>query len=381
MSKPRNPSTSGLQTQPATTDASQGGGTEFLLYETEDGRTRVECRFVDDSLWLSQALMVELFQTSKQNISLHVKNVLAEGELQEAATVKEYLTVQNEGTRQVRRKVQLYNLDMILAVGYRVRSARGTQFRRWATERLGEYLLKGFTLDDERLKNPPVGGSVVPDRFGELLERIRDIRASERRMYLRVREIFALAADYAPTLPETTRFFRFIQNKLHFAVSGQTAAEIVRTRADHTRPNMGLTSTRKNQVQKADVSVAKNYLSEGEITELNLIVSMWLDYAEDQSKRRKEVFLKDWAERLDAFLKFNERQVLDGAGKVSHKQALAHAQNEYEQFAAQRRAALEAEGEAYAVQVLGTAAADSADLKELEQAEKRLTKKGGRDDS
>lgn len=378
MNKPRK--TSSAQTAPALNVHGQAAGTEFLLYETEDGRTRVECRFVDDSLWLPQALMAELFQTSKQNISLHVKNVLAEGELQAAATVKDYLTVQTEGTRQVRRKVQLYNLDMILAVGYRVKSPRGTQFRRWATERLGEYLLKGFTMDDERLKNPPVGDSALPDRFGELLERIRDIRASERRMYLRVREIFALAADYAPTLPETTAFFRIIQNKLHYAVSGQTAAEIIRRRADHSQPNMGLTTTRKGQVQKADVGVAKNYLNEQEISELNRIVTMWLDFAEDQATRRKEVFLKDWAEKLDAFLSFNDRQVLVGAGKVSHKQAVAHAQSEYEQYSTQRRAALEAEGEAYAVRMLGTASADVGALEELGKVAKRLTKKkGGRD--
>jgi hypothetical protein len=380
MNKPRN--TSSVQTAPALSVHGQAAGTEFLLYETEDGSTRVECRFVDDSLWLPQALMAELFQTSKQNISLHVKNVLAEGELQAAATVKDYLTVQTEGTRQVRRKVQLYNLDMILAVGYRVKSPRGTQFRRWATERLGEYLLKGFTMDDERLKNPPVGDSVLPDRFGELLERIRDIRASERRMYLRVREIFALAADYAPTLPETTAFFRIIQNKLHYAVSGQTAAEIIRRRADHTQPNMGLTTTRKGQVQKADVGVAKNYLNKQEISELNRIVTMWLDFAEDQATRRKEVFLKDWAEKLDAFLSFNERQVLAGAGKVSHKQAVAHAQSEYEQFAAQRRAALEAEGEAYAVCMLSKESTDEKSLGELGEIATRLTKKkGGRDAS
>lgn len=375
MNKPRK--TSSTQTIPALNVHSQAAGTEFLLYETEDGRTRVECRFVDDSLWLPQTLMAELFQTSKQNISLHVKNVLAEGELQAAATVKDYLTVQTEGTRQVRRKVQLYNLDMILAVGYRVKSPRGTQFRRWATERLGEYLLKGFTMDDERLKNPPVGDSALPDSFGELLERIRDIRASERRMYLRVREIFALAADYVPTLPETTAFFRIIQNKLHYAVSGQTAAEIIRRRADHTQPNMGLTTTRKGQVQKADVGVAKNYLNEQEITELNRIVTMWLDFAEDQATRRKEVFLKDWAEKLDAFLSFNDRQVLVGAGKVSHKQAVAHAQSEYEQFAAQRRAALEAEGEAYAVRVLGSDSTDDDAVAALGKVAKRLTKKKG----
>jgi hypothetical protein len=353
---------------------------EFVLYTTDDGLTRVEMRAEGGSLWLSQAEIATLFQTTPQNVTQHVKAIYAEGEADPEATCKSGLQVRQEGGRLVRRHVRFYNLDLILAVGYRARSARGTQFRQWATANLSEYLLKGFVLDDQRLKNPPVGDSVLPDRFGELLERIRDIRASERRMYLRVREIFALAADYAPTLPETTTFFRVIQNKLHYAVSGQTAAEIIRRRADHTQPNMGLTTTRKGQVQKADVGVAKNYLNEQEITELNRIVTMWLDFAEDQAMRRKEVFLKDWAEKLDAFLNFNDRQVLVGAGKVSHKQAVAHAQNEYEQFAAQRRAGLELEGEAYAVRMLGAASADVDTLNELGRVAKRLTKKkGGRD--
>ena len=360
--------------------ATEGAG-EFVLYTTDDGLTRVEMRAVGGSLWLSQAKIATLFQTTPQNITQHVKAIYAEGEADPEATCKSGLQVRQEGGRQVRRTVQHYSLEVILAVGYRARSARGTQFRQWATAHLSEYLLKGFVMDDERLKNPPVGDSVLPDRFGDLLERIRDIRASERRMYLRVREIFAMAADYTPTLPETTTFFRIIQNKLHFAVSGQTAAEIIRRRADHTQPNMGLTSTRKGQVQKADIGVAKNYLNEREVTELNRIVTMWLDFAEDQATRRKEVFLKDWAERLDAFLSFNDRQVLVGAGKVSHKQAVAHAQGEYEQFAAQRRAALEAEGETYAVRMLDSGALDNGALAELGQVAKRLTKKGGRDAS
>ena len=253
-------------------------------------------------------------------------------------------------------RIAHYSLDAILAVGYRVRSPRGTQFRRWATERLREYLVKGFTLDDERLKNPPVAGSAVPDRFDELLSRIRDIRASERRMYLRVREIFAMAADYAPALPETTRFFRFIQNKLHFAVTGKTAAELIAERADSRSQNMGLTTWKSGSVQKTDVTVAKNYLREPEIGELNRIVTMWLDFAEDQALRRKEVFLKDWAERLDAFLTFNERAVLDGAGRVAKKQADAHAETQYEQFAIQRRALLEAEGAEFNLRTLEDAA-------------------------
>lgn len=317
---------------------------EFLLYETEDGRARVECRFAEDTLWLSQAMMAELFQSSPQNITLHLKTLYAEGEIFPEATCKSYLQVRIEGERQVQRAVKFYNLDAILAVGYRVRSVRGTQFRRWATERLSEYLVKGFTLDDERLKNPPVAGSAVPDRFDEFLDRIRDIRASERRMYLRVREIFAMAADYSPSLPETTQFFRFIQNKLHFAVTGKTAAELIAERADSSLPNMGLTTWKSGRVQKADVTVAKNYLYEPEIDELNRIVTMWLDFAEDQARRRKEVFLKDWAERLDAFLQFNERDVLEGAGRVSKKLADAHAEDQYERFAAQRRTLLEAEG-------------------------------------
>lgn len=359
-------------------DTAPTPGAEFLLYETEDGRTRVECRFVDDSLWLSQALMADLFQVSVPTINEHLKTLFADGEIQEEATIRKFRIVRQEGARQVNRQIDHYSLEAILAVGYRVRSPRGTQFRRWATERLSEYLVKGFTLDDERLKNPPVGDSAIPDRFGELLERIRDIRASERRMYLRVREIFALAADYVPTLPETTQFFSIIQNKLHFAVSGQTAAEIIRSRADHTQPNMGLTTTRKGQVQKADVGVAKNYLSESEITELNRIVTMWLDFAEDQATRRKEVFLKDWAEKLDAFLSFNDRQVLVGAGKVSHKQAVSHAQSEYEQFAAQRRVELETKGTNYTAKLLASPSSDASALDELGRVAVRLAKAKGK---
>jgi hypothetical protein len=226
---------------------------EFLLYETEDGKTRVECRFAEDSLWLTQALMADLFQTTPQNVTLHLKALYAEGEILLEATCKSYLQVRTEGERQVKREVKFYNLDAILAVGYRVRSARGTQFRRWATERLREYLVKGFTMDDERLKNPPVGTSAAPDYFDELLGRIRDIRASERRMYLRVREIFAMAADYSPTLAETTQFFQIIQNKLHFAVTGKTAAELIFERADASTPNMGLTSWKSARVNKTDV--------------------------------------------------------------------------------------------------------------------------------
>jgi hypothetical protein len=333
-------------------------GSEILLYQTEDGSTRLEVRFENETLWLSQALMAELFQTSPQNITQHLKALYQEGEIGEAATCKEFLQVRQEGKRSIRRNVRHYNLEAVLAVGYRVRSERGTQFRQWATARLQEYLVKGFTMDDERLKNPP--GPDVPDYFDELLERIRDIRASEKRMYLRVREIFALAADYQPSEADTVRFFQIIQNKLHFATTGKTAPELIHERADHTQPNMGLTTWKGGVVRKVDVTVAKNYLNSEEIDGLNRIVVMFLDYAEDQAKRRKQVFMKDWQEKLDGFLAFNERQVLPDAGKRSREQADAHALGEYALFEQRRRALAEAEGESA--------------IRELEQTAKKLPK-------
>jgi hypothetical protein len=317
---------------------------EVLLYQTEDGRTRLECRFAEETLWLSQALIAELFQTTPQNVTQHLRAIYGEGELQPEATCKDFLQVRQEGGRRVRRTVRHYNLDAILAVGYRVRSPRGTQFRIWATERLREYLVKGFSMDDERLRNPPVEGSGVPDYFDELLERIRDIRASERRMYLRVREIFALAADCDPKRADVLEFFQTIQNKLHYSATGLTAAELIVARADHDRPNMGLTSWKGAVVRKGDVTVAKNYLSQEEIGELNRIVTMWLDFAEDQARRRRQVFLRDWQTRLDDFLRFNERDVLPDKGRISKADADARAEAEYERFAERRRALLEAEG-------------------------------------
>lgn len=329
---------------------------EVLLYRTMDGRTRVECRFQDDNLWLTQGLMAELFQTSSQNINLHLRALYDEGEISEPATCKDYLQVRMEGERRVQRVIKHYSLEAILAVGYRVRSPRGTQFRQWATERLREYLVKGFTMDDERLRNPPVAGSGVPDYFDELLERIRDIRASERRMYLRVKEIFALAADYAPSRPDTNRFFAVIQNKLHYAATGLTAAELIAQRANHALPNMGLSTWKGDSVARSDVTVAKNYLGEDEIGELNRIVVMWLDFAEDQARRRKQIFLRDWETRLDDFLRFNDRDVLEDAGSVSKIEADEHARAEYEQFAVWRRALLEAEGERANLAALESAA-------------------------
>ena len=326
---------------------------EFLLYQTEDGRTRVECRFAEETLWLSQAGMAALFQTSKQNVAKHLTAIFAEGELNTDSVVNRWLTTAADGKAY---RVAHYSLEAVLAVGYRVRSARGTQFRRWATERLGEYLLKGFMIDDERLKNPPAAGVAPPDYFGELLERVRDIRASERRMYLRVREIFALAADYQPNLAETTQFFRIIQNKLHFAVTGKTAAELIAERADHRQPQMGLMALQAGNVRKTDVTIAKNYLREAEIAELNRIVVMWLDFAEDQAMRRKQVFLNDWQTKLDEFLRFNDRGVLPDAGHMSKKSADVHALAQYEQYAAARRSERESEGEEDALRALEQAA-------------------------
>jgi len=316
---------------------------QVILYRTPDGQTRIQCRFENENVWLTQALMAELFQKDVRTINEHLVNIYEEGELQREATIRKFRIVRREGSREVAREVEHYSLEVILAVGYRVRSPLGTQFRQWATARLKEYLVKGFTMDDERLKNPPGKGHV--DYFDELLERIRDIRASERRVYLRVREILALAADYDPAEPDTQVFFQTIQNKLHFAATGRTAAELIAERADASRPNMGLTSWHSGVVRKGDVTVAKNYLREKEIGELNRLVVMFLDFAEDQARRRKQIFLQNWLTRLHDFLNLNERAILTDSGKVSRETAHQRAGDEYERFAARRRAELEARGE------------------------------------
>jgi len=318
---------------------------EIVFYQSDDGTIRLETRLENETLWLTQQQMAELFQTTVPNISMHIKNVFDEGELQTEATVQDFLTVRQEGERQVQRTLTHYNLDMVISVGYRVKSLTATRFRIWATRQLKEYIVKGFVMDDERLKNPPVAGSAVPDHFSDLLARIRDIRASERRMYLRVREIFALAADYEPSLPETNLFFSTIQNKLHFATTGMTAAELIEARVNHALPNSGLTSWARNEVRKSDVTIAKNYLNSDEITELNRIVTMWLDFSEDQATRRKQIFMRDWQTKLDEFLRFNDRDVLPDAGSISKKAADEKARAEYEQYATMRREAKEVAGE------------------------------------
>ena len=325
---------------------------DLIIYTTEDGLSEFTLRELDGELWLSQKEIAELYQTSKQNISKHIKAIFDEQELDEQATVNFQLTVQNESGREVRRKTALYPLPLIIAIGYRVRSTRGTQFRQWATRTLDEYISKGFVLNDDRLKNPPVGTSKADDQFEQLIHRIRDIRSSERRMYLRVREIFALAADYQPSFKETTQFFKVIQNKLHYATTHQTAPELIYQRADANQPNMGLTHWRGKEVQKNDITVAKNYLNEQEIDALNRIVSMWLDFAEDQAKMKKQVFLKDWMDKLDAFLSFNDRNVLTHSGTISKEQANSKAHEEYERFAAERRLQKEQDGERYIAELL-----------------------------
>ena len=314
---------------------------QFLLYQTEDGRTRIEVRLYDETVWMTQATMADLYQTTSQNITIHLKAIYAEGELEEPATCKDYLQVQQEGSRTVSRARKFYSLPAIIAVGYRVKSSRGTQFRRWATERLNEYLVKGFTMDDERLK---AGVNIGSDYFDEMLERIRDIRSSEKRFYQIIRDIYKLAADYNPKAEETLEFFSIVQNKLHFAISGKTAAELISERSDATRPNMGLTSWKGAKVRKGDVTIAKNYLNADEIEGLSRIVTMYLDYAEDQAKRRRQVFMRDWREKLDAFLQFNERDILTNAGKVSKALAEQLALEQYEIFH-QHRLTVEAEQE------------------------------------
>ena len=306
---------------------------EIILYQTDDGRTRVQCRFEDETLWLTQAQIADLFQTTPQNVTLHLKTIFAEGELSEAATCKDYLQVRLEGGREVSRKLRHYQLEAVLAVGFRVRSHRGTQFRQWATARLGEYLVKGFTMDDERLKNPP--GKGQKDYFDELLERIRDIRSSERRFYQKVLDIYATSVDYTPDAEQSHRFFAAVQNKMHWATHGHTTAEVIAERANAAKPFMGLQTTRPGGiVRKDDVGIAKNYLTEDELQVLNRIVNLYIEYAELQALERKAMTMQDWITKLDEFLKISGRKVPEHAGKISADSARAKAEMEYARYRA-----------------------------------------------
>ena len=304
---------------------------EIILYQTEDARTRIEVRLEGGTVWLTQAQMAGLFQTTPQNITLHLKAIYDELELIEAATCKDYLQVRQEGKREVTRKLRHYNLDAILAVGFRVRSHRGTQFRQWATARLNEYLVKGFVMDDERLKNPP--GKGQKDYFDELLERIRDIRSSERRLYQKVLDIYATSVDYNADTEMSQRFFATVQNKMHWATHGHTAAEVIAERADASQPFMGLQTTRPGGiVRRDDVGVAKNYLTEDELKVLNRIVNLYIEYAELQALERRAMTMQDWIGKLDEFLKISGRALLDHAGSVSAPDAKAKAEREYERY-------------------------------------------------
>lgn len=303
-------------------------GGEILIYQTEGGQTKLEVRLEGETLWLTQAALAELYQTTIPNINIHIKNIYEEDELSEEATVKDYLIVQTEGGRQVRRQVKHYNLDMILSVGYRVKSHIATRFRQWATQRLREYLVKGFVLDDERLKNP----DHPFDYFDELLRRIQDIRTSERRFYQKITDIYATSVDYDPTDEISLTFFRTVQNKLHWAITGMTAAEIIHRRADADKPNMGLTNWRGEKVRKADVAIAKNYLNADELAALNNLVEQYLVFAEGQAMRRIPMYMKDWVQKLHGFLSLNERDILHHAGAISHEMAKELAEKEYDKF-------------------------------------------------
>lgn len=331
---------------------------ELILYTAEDGKVEIQLRAEGGTVWITQAEMAALFQTTPQNITLHVKAIYAEGELLPEATCKEHLQVRQEAARQVKRSLKHYNLDMILAVGYRVRSLRGTQFRQWATANLREYLVKGFVLDDARLREP--GGW---DYFDELLARIRTIRASEKRFYQKIRDIYATAVDYDPKSDYAQLFFKKVQNKMLWAITGHTAAELIAERSNAAQPNMGLTTWRGVRVSKQDVAIAKNYLAKEEIEKLDRIVVMYLDYAEDQVQRRKTVTMQEWADKLDAFLSFNERDVLTHAGKLRADVAEKLALERYETFDAARREA-------------ARLAADAEDVAALERIEQELEGKG-----
>ena len=313
--------------------------TQILIYRSESGEIKIEVRLQDETVWLTQRSMAELFQTTVPNINLHLKNIYKEGELTEEATIKDFLIVQQEGARQVGRKAKFYNLDAIISVGYRIRSKIATRFRQWATQRLREYIVKGFVLDDERLKNP----DQPFDYFEELLRRIQDIRTSERRFYQKITDIYATSIDYDPTDERSIQFFKTVQNKMHWAITGKTAAEIIYERAKSTKPNMGLISWRGDTVRKSDVTIAKNYLNEEELSALNNLVEQYLVFAEGQAMRRIPMTMDDWIEKLHGFLQLNDRNILQHAGKISHELAKEHAEAEYEKFRRQRLSAYESD--------------------------------------
>lgn len=316
-------------------DQSQG---EIVIYQAEDGLTKVECRFVDETVWLTQQQMAELFHTSRSNIVEHIGHIYEEGELDEVSTCRKFRQVRMEGNRQVTRELPFYNLDMIISLGYRVKSLIATQFRRWATERLKEYMIKGFTMDDERLKN--LGGG---NYWRELLERIRDIRSSEKVMYRQVLDLYATSVDYNPRSAESVAFFKMVQNKLHYAAHGHTAAEVIYERADADKPFMGLTTFSGDFPTAKDIGIAKNYLTEEELRVLNQMVSGYFDFAEVQAIRHRPMYMSDYVEQLDNILRATGEEVLTHAGKISHAQTMEKAKAEYKRYQAQTLSPVEEE--------------------------------------
>ncbi len=301
---------------------------QIVIYQAEDGRVKIDVRLEKETVWLSQKMMADLFRTSVSNINMHLKNIFDEGELAPVATIKDFLIVQQEGRRNVSRNVEFYNLDAIISVGYRIQSHVATRFRQWATTHIREYIVKGFVLDDERLKNP----DVPFDYFEELLRRIQDIRTSEKRFYHKITDIYATSVDYDPTQDMSIEFFKTVQNKMHWAVTGKTAAEIISERADSAKANMGLTNWRGAKVRKQDVGIAKNYLNEQELSVLNNLVEQYLVFAEGQAMKRIPMHMKDWIAKLHGFLTLNDREILTHAGRVSHATALEKAEREYDKY-------------------------------------------------
>jgi hypothetical protein len=298
---------------------------QIIIYTTETGETKLEVRLENETVWLTQKLMAELFQTTVANINIHLKNIFDEGELKPDSVIKDYLITASDGKKY---NTKFYNLDAIISVGYRIKSAVATRFRQWATQHIKEYIVKGFVMDDERLKNP----DLPYDYFEELLKRIQDIRTSERRFYQKITDIYATSTDYDPTDENSILFFQTVQNKMHWAITGKTAAEIISQRADSSKPNMGLTNWRGTKPRKQDVGIAKNYLKENELEALNNLVEQYLVFATGQAMRRIPMYMKDWIEKLHGFLKLNDRNILDHAGKISHQLAIDKAEKEYDKF-------------------------------------------------
>jgi hypothetical protein len=301
---------------------------QIVIYKSKTGETKIDVRFENETVWLTQSALAELFQTTKQNISLHIKNIFEEAELKQEATVKYYLTVQKEGGREVSRELEYYNLDLIISVGYRVKSSIATAFRQWATAHLHEYIVKGFVLDEERLKNP----DLPFDYFEELTRRISEIRTSEKRFYRKITDIYATSVDYDPTDEQSILFFKTVQNKVHWAITGKTAPELISERADSNKPNMGMTNWRGVKPRKDEVTIAKNYLEESELAALNNLVEQYLIFAEGQAMRRVPMYMKNWIEKLNGFLILNDRAILNNAGKISHELAKELAEKEYDTF-------------------------------------------------